>query len=144
MNAWKAQFSSAHFDTSFITLRCCFDCVMGIRVGRRSNLKSCKSSYSNQKDTRLALQKRKLKLNGELCNFWKSTLSHSMTHNSANQHRIATGEVSKCAEENRLFMNSFSVHKKFQFLIYLTIYIVYGYFLCAVYNYTRKRDTKSN
>ena len=36
-----------------------------------------------------------------------------MTHNSANQRRIATGEVSKCAEENRhepiLFSHKISV-----------------------------------
>ncbi len=40
---------------------------------------------------------------GELCNFLKSTLSHSMTYNSDNQHCMATGEVSKCAEENLAF-----------------------------------------
>ena len=55
----------------------------------RSNFKSCKSPYIQSSFKRILAHasQKTLKLNGRLfiCHFWKSTLSHSITHNSANQ-----------------------------------------------------------
>ena len=79
----------------------------GYLSGLRSDFKSCKIPYSIQiqKDTGTCIsQKAEVKIEIEwekrLCNFWNSTLSHSMTYNSANHHCIARVEVSKCAGEN--------------------------------------------
>ena len=44
-----------------------------------------------------------------------------MTHNSANQHRISTKEVSKFAEESRAFHAFIQFSHNISVLIYLTI-----------------------
>ncbi len=76
----------------------------------------CNSPYANriQKDTRACITEDKIWNWMGAFNFWKSTLSHSMTHNSANQHRIATEEVNMRRRKLRfswshsLFTSNFS------------------------------------
>ena len=78
MNSCKAWFSFAHF----------------FKVTKNPSQTRFKRILAH------AWQKTKLKLNGAYRNFWKLTFNHSITHNSASQHRIATGGLSKCAEED--------------------------------------------
>ena len=60
-----------------------------------------------------------------------STLTHSSAHNSVKQLR-ATEQLSKCAEKNALYLNSFDFQIITQVLIYLTTLKVWRYFIDAV------------
>ncbi len=75
----------------------------GYSSGLRSNFKSFKSLYSNQiqKDTRACITEEKIEIEWGALQLLKIDLKWPIT--LANQYRIATGEVSKCAEENSAF-----------------------------------------
>ncbi len=89
--------------------------------GWRLNFKNCKSSYSHQiqKDTCTCITEDKIIIEWGYLQLLKINFNHSKTHNSANQHRIATGKVSKCAEEICAFW--WIVTCISQLLIYLII-----------------------
>ena len=96
---WNAFMKSAVFFCAFWHLLHCsamlFGQLMGTHIGQGWIFKVAKAPVQSRFKWILAhaSQKTILKLNGRLRNFSKSKLSHSMIHNYAKQHRIATHEV---------------------------------------------------
>ena len=96
----SAVFFCALYTSSLALRRCWTELHVGLWVLEWVRVEFQKPLFNpDLKILAHASQKTKSKFNGPVCKFWKSTLCHSMTHNSASQHRIAK-EVSKCLEEN--------------------------------------------
>ncbi len=104
MNAWKLHFSSAHFDTSFIAMRCWLAeswVIEWLNVDLRK-LWSLPFNFNIVFCNACASIRLNLDWIGAFATF-KINLNPIKYPNSAKQHRRAIEKVSKCTKENCAF-----------------------------------------